>query len=142
MPDVYLHLCYEALFYEFPLQSLINYKNFCWNHDVHDPRIDMNHFDEYFDYILQAFRRYNFARQYADNYKDTAAFRPNRPSTRQCELKLEILRNVIKKLGYVNVQDEIDKICQENQDNETEHERRDIRNFIFRNYMPEKITGA
>jgi len=141
MPDMYLCLCYEALFYEFPLQRLSKYRNFLWDHDVHRPQIELHHFNECFDYILEAFHRYDFALQYAETYKGTAEFRPNRPSTSQCEVKLQMLRNVITKLGYVNLQYEIDKICQTNQDKETDHELRDIRNFIFLHYSPVKIAG-
>ena len=97
MSDFNLALCYEALFFDFPRGSLEQFRLFCDDHDTRNI-VTLADFAPHFAQVCHAFEQHNFAVEYVRNYGTTAGFNPHHPTTAQCIVKLQTLRNAISAL--------------------------------------------
>ena len=149
MPDVFLGLCYEALFSGLPLMRLRNWVDFERWHDRHDPPIvGLADFNEHFDDVLQLFRAYNFAQEYITRYPNErttryAGLSPPRAqdSPEQCESRLCALRRTIVHLGPDAVETEINRLCELYERASSSQLDGFIRRFILQNHDPTALPA-
>ena len=149
MPDVFLDLCYEALFSGLPLMRLRNWQYFEWSHDRRvSPIVGLAEFNEYFDDVLRMFRAFNFAQEYVTRYPNErttryAGLSPPRAqdSPAHCESRLCALRSTIVHLGPHAVQTEIERLCRLYYTTPSSLLEGFIRTFILQNNDPATLSA-